>query len=345
MENILTIVIPTYNRPKELERLLDFLGDLNNQLDVIVLDGSDLNIEEINREICRKFERVRYFKFSPTMHLGVRLTEGLRLVKTPYMVFCGDDDFVFPNAAIKCAKFLQENSEYAAAIGQVWSLRYFPKRRIIREGFALDRSLNFGDKFNHELFIQRSLFYFAYTAVGSIPLFYAVRRTEETLQAFSFVTGNLKYSSMELLTNSFLLIDGKVAKLPISFGLRDYASVASRDPEREGEGAYIPTEDIEYISPLLIAKLMRVEKLPHEIAEYLVSSLLSLWGNKGEAISFIGDEPRMIQRLRHLSWYAQCVIGRIAPSIVSNLFGLPPQVYSSLLKAHQHFVSPRKSGI
>ena len=337
-DNMLTLVIPTYNRPKELERLLNFQSGLAHQLTIIVLDGSAPDSGEINQKICQKFDTVSYYEFPSSMHLGVRLTEGLKLVKTPYIVFCGDDDFVFPEAAIECAQYLQSNLGYAAAIGQVWSLRYFLHRKIIRGGIALGRDLNFGNKFDHERFIQRSLFYFAYTAVGSIPLFYAVRRTEQTLRAFSLITGNLKYSSMELLTNCSLLVDGKVAKLPIPFGLRDYASVTTRDLEREGAETYVPLEDIQYMRPLLVLQLMHAESLTREIAEYLVDSLLSLWINDNKIPSFVRDESKAVKRMRQFALYAQCVAGRIAPSMVSNVLGLPPQVYASLLQAHRRFL-------
>jgi hypothetical protein len=149
---------------------------------------------------------------------------------------------------------------------------------------------------------------------------------------------------MELLTNSMLLIDGKVAKLPIPFGLRDYASVTTRDLEREGASAYIPHEDIEYMRPLLMRQLMHAEGLSHDIAQYLIDSLLSLWNDENKQNTFsslVEVQSKLVQRMYQLAWYAQCIAGRIAPSLVSKTLGLSPKVYSSLIQSHQHFSNLR----
>ncbi|ASU40573.1 hypothetical protein hmeg3_21235 [Herbaspirillum sp. meg3] len=342
MNNQITIIIPTYNRPSEIARLLHFLADMGSQYRVLVLDGSNDDVAEKNRVVIDAFPLVEHYRFESSLHLGMRLHKGLELVKTPYVLMCGDDDFFFPDAADRCADFLDSHSDYAAAIGQVWSLRYYPQKLGISNGIALGNDLDVGSRFDHVRFIQRAMFYFAYTAVGSIPLFYAVRRTESTRKAFSFMTPDIKYSSMELLTNGLLLIDGKVAKLATPFGLRDYGSVTTRDPEREGATRYIPHEDIAYIRPLLVDALMRKEALEAGYAEYTVDSLLQLW--EVDAIPMeVSTESSWRSRMRSGQYYFLCLAGILAPTWLSGVLGMPPATYRAILGAHQRFTARRSS--
>jgi glycosyltransferase domain-containing protein len=334
---MLTIVIPTYNRPNELRRLLEFQRS-SASISIIVLDGSTENIGLINSQVCHSFKCVEHYKFPSSMHLGLRLSAGLKMVKTPFVAFCGDDDFLFPAAAVECAAFLQNNDGFAAAIGQVWTMQYFAEKHILRRGAAFGKGLDFGTRFDHSRFIQRAFFYFAYTLLGSIPLFYAVRRTEQAQQAFSLINDSLKYSSMELLTNCSLLIEGKVAKLPIAFGVRDYASETTRDPERDGVSEYIPSVDIEYIRPILVDALMRSEKLPYERAQYSIDSLLALWTDSVAATQML-VEPKLSKKIKSLVVYTQCLLSPIFPKVIARFLGFPPDIYENLVLSHRKFTS------
>jgi len=341
MNNSVTVVIPTYNRSNELARLLHFLVDLGSRFSILVLDGGTDESGNRNRELCLPFPNVEHHKFPSSLHLGKRLEQGLRLVKTPYVLFCGDDDFFFPDAVAECVNFLEKNPDYSAAIGQVWSMRYFPDKPVVSGGIVLKNDLDFGMGLHQERFILRSLYYFAYTEVGAMPLFYSVRRTSQTLRAFSLITPEIKYSSMELLTNGMLLIDGKVAKLPIPFGLRDFGAITTRDPEREGAELYIPIEDSAYIRPLLVAALIKKEGCDQQLAKYLIDSLLSIWDNIGSS-PVEPTSSRWQHRARALRLYSIALAGRFMPKLMSSAIGIPFDVYAALLKAHRRFTASRK---
>lgn len=341
MQNLITVVIPTYNRPQEIARQLNFLAEFPHIFTVLVLDGSSDEFLKKNHELCLSFSNVEYHKFPSDLHLGMRLKSGLQLVKTPYVLMCGDDDFFFPEAVVESINFLEKNPDYAAAIGKVWSLVYFPDKQFISNGIAITDELDFGSRFNHERFIQRVLYYFAYTAIGSIPLFYAVRRTDQVLKAFELMTPEIKYSSMELLIVGMSLIDGKVAKLPVAFGLRDYGAVTTRDLEREGVDLYIPLEDASYIRPLLVEALMIKEGLDRKLAEYLIDSVLLLW-EKTPPTPDLPLLPLWRSRMRSLKYYLICLASKMAPKLMANILGIPVDVYSALLKVHGRFTASRK---
>ncbi len=342
MKNLITIIIPTCNRPLELARLIPFLHAFGHQIPIFVLDGGDEKSGDQNRKMCEHFSNVEYLKFDRTLHLGLRIAEGLRAVKTPCVVICPDDDFVFPESIIECANFLQDHPDYSAATGRVWTMRYYPDKAFFKHGVALGNELNYGDSINYNQFIQRALFYFAYTAIGAFPLTYAVQRTESALGAYELVSDQIRYTSIELLTNSSFLINGKIAKLPIEFGIRDYSSITIRDAIREGDNAYIPLEDIRYMKPLLIEALLKVEKTPPQIAEYAIESLLSLWVDTREDLG-VTSNTKFLSRMRLVLSLSQCLISSIAPSVVAESIGLPEEIYKQLLKTQRKFIASRKN--
>jgi glycosyltransferase domain-containing protein len=343
IHHLITVIIPTYNRSRELSRQLHFLSSFKQHYRILILDGGSEESRRENEMTCSMYGNVEHHEFDPNLHLGLRLHLGLQLVKTPYVLICGDDDLFFPQGVTECIDFLELNPDYSASIGQVWTLRYFPNKPLIAQGIMLGTDLNTGGSIDHERFISRTMFYFAYNAIGSIPLFYAVRRTDQTLKAFALMTPNIKYSSMELLTNCMLLIDGKVEILKSAFGLRDYSSITSRDPEREGADLYIPIEDIAYIKPLLINALTKKEGTDHAVVEYLIDTLLMLWANKPTITAApAASEPRWRRRLRAINFYLRCLAGRYLPTIMAKLNGLDHVTFRALLKSHQQFTARRK---
>jgi len=114
LEN-LTLIIPTYNRSKNLNRLLKFYSDTN--VKIIVLDAS------VNPEFYLNSDQVNY-KHSPESELHLRLLYASKIVSTDYVAICADDDFLFPQGLEKCIEFLEINKDYACAQGAYIRFRY-----------------------------------------------------------------------------------------------------------------------------------------------------------------------------------------------------------------------------
>ena len=217
-------------------------------------------------------------------------------------------------------------------------MKYFLSKPLFRKGLAFGDELNFGGSINHEKFIQRVLFYFAYTVLGYLPLSYAVLRTEVALDAYDLSTDKIRYTSIELLTNSLFLMKGKAAKLPIAFGVRDYSSITIRDPMREGDNSYIPIDDIEYMRPILIDALLNFEDLSPQVAAYAVDSLLTLYLEERKNFGEMKDS-NFVSRVRMLSIWFQCIVSRFIPVIGAKMTGMPENIYRQLLDVHNAFIS------
>ena len=112
----LTIVIPTYNRPFELERAIEYWRDL--PVTVHILDGSEKSffvegLQPGTKSTC-------YYSFpskgeSAGENWARRLKFGLSLINTRFSALCCDDDVFTIEGMIKALKILDAGSFDAVA--------------------------------------------------------------------------------------------------------------------------------------------------------------------------------------------------------------------------------------
>ncbi|MBI2791878.1 MAG: TIGR00180 family glycosyltransferase [Gammaproteobacteria bacterium] len=272
-----TIIIPTYNRPKELQRLLHFLKILNNPYPLVILDGSSDKNQALNKTIISKFDNIVYRSFPESLHLGKRLSIGLNeSVFTKYSIFCPDDDFVIPDSIAKGVEYLDRNPEYSAVNGHVKCLAY-PKKYGQLGLFAFSDHLKNPLILDQAAFLGRFLCMMAVADTGCPPLFYAVRRTEQTRRIFNLVPLNFRYSSQEMLSNALTLVWGKSITLPYLLMIRNYSSETTRDEIREDPVYGYTPEDAEYIRDILSKEIKRSnEVLSDELITYTLDHIIRL---------------------------------------------------------------------
>jgi len=93
----LTIIIPTYNRPLELERSIEYWRDF--PLTVHILDGAPKPCFGVG-EIVNNIANINYHLL-PTkanekfmQNYAERIIDGMSLIKTKYAALLADDDFL-----------------------------------------------------------------------------------------------------------------------------------------------------------------------------------------------------------------------------------------------------------
>ena len=332
-----TIMVPTRDRPRELRRLLHFLRGVGNRYPVLILDGSRSELEALNAAMTKEFSFARHRTYGIKSHMGVRCADGLRQVDTPYVVFCADDDFVFPDALDECARFLGAHVDYSVALGRVFSLSYFKQSRFFRNGILLQDPLRFVGYMAHERFLQRALYYFAYTHLGSTPLFYGLRRTGTALEAFSKATETMKYSGVELLSNTVALIRGKVSVLRRPFGLRDYATPTITAPIRHDPDTYLARADLDYMRPFFSALLAEQERMPAERADEHIDLFLTHWPSRGWT-PWAPAAPEWSGLGGRLRLTAALLRSMYRPASLAAQFELPRQTLAALMAAQRDFV-------
>lgn len=133
------LVVPTYNRPEFIHRLLSYHAQ-SSGLQIIIGDGSDpWNLAE-NKKIIAAFvdrglEIVHYTPAVPSFvkpglegayGYAERQVNGVKLSSRRFINTTADDDFVSPEFMTAAADFLNSNPDYSAVTGYVF-------------GFSLDR--------------------------------------------------------------------------------------------------------------------------------------------------------------------------------------------------------------
>ena len=115
----LTLVIPTYNRPLELERVIEYWRD--TPVTVHILDGSDKPWFALGA--LSDVPNITYHHFPPkdgeiaSANFKKRLQFATRLPKTEFSALIGDDDFFTISGLCVCLRILFENHKICSVIG------------------------------------------------------------------------------------------------------------------------------------------------------------------------------------------------------------------------------------
>jgi hypothetical protein len=180
---------------------------------------------------------------------------GLREISSPYTLLFADDDFILTSALADCISFLDENPEFSSCVGRVPCLfvtKKFFKIPMLAMFNFLGNNYSISFKSPHKRLISND----ALTPVGHPPLFYSIKRTNVTKEAFEYADPDTQYSAMERVFNSYTLIKGKHKVLNKTFAFRDYQSTPIVDQWRDGTAV-----DSAYISGTSESKIITFFKL------------------------------------------------------------------------------------
>ena len=151
-EPLVSIGVPSYNRPKTLERALKSLtGQTYKNLEIIVSDNCSSNSEV--ETVMRRFitdTRVKYFR--QPVNKGAYFNFNFLLDKFTgdYFMRLGDDDWLDENYVESCLSFLQANKDYVCAYGQT---KLF---NLNNEFVKYDPSMTM----DQDLYVDRIIYYF-----------------------------------------------------------------------------------------------------------------------------------------------------------------------------------------
>lgn len=130
-----TVVIPTYNRPLHLTRILNYYNQHGKGLSIVVADSGAPENRKLDAAIIASFKDIsiqhlnHYYSSIDPWH---KILDAVQHVTTKYCLICADDDFVTPLGISECAKFLDANSDHVCAYGNnAWfSLAYDAECRL-----------------------------------------------------------------------------------------------------------------------------------------------------------------------------------------------------------------------
>jgi glycosyltransferase domain-containing protein len=107
------------NRSDFMIRLLRYYEETGFDGCICIADGSSPEHVERTKNVIESLKgkfTVVYKEF-PGISVAECLKRLLDLVTTPYVSFCGDDDFLVPHGLTSCINFLNDHPEYAFAHG------------------------------------------------------------------------------------------------------------------------------------------------------------------------------------------------------------------------------------
>lgn len=203
----LTCLVPTYNRPEFLRRLLQFYRQHPMPCSFFVADSSrpDAAAENLAAiDQVRNTIDITYRHFDAEVISKCR--QALEQICTPHVVFCADDDYLLPDAVERCLGFLESHPDYAVAQGlmAVINCKQTGKPPFISAGFTMD------DDDALPRCRKMALYWFT--------TFYGVYRTETLLDNFRITSRNLdcarSYFFPEMLLSQLSVLKGKVKVFP-----------------------------------------------------------------------------------------------------------------------------------
>lgn len=214
MDHVTTLLIPTHNRPIQLNRLLKFIENRLDGIRVIVSDSSDDEGLSLNkRNIAESaaagsiIHLVRSGKTFPE-----KLVEGLGRVETETVCFCGDDDLVVPEQIVRCDRFLRGNPDFSHARGTILTFLDTPQVDLRT---SMDLYPQWQIDMEHP--IDRLTYHLRHYKSN----FYSVRRTQNAKGNLERIYGmDLGRGLHERLVPVLDLLDGKGAVFPDLFMFR-----------------------------------------------------------------------------------------------------------------------------
>lgn len=118
---LVTIGMPVYNRPVELERALNsVLSQSYTNIEVVISNNSssDIRVDELVKRYAANDARVKYyFQKNPLLVID-NFKFVLDKASGEYFMWLADDDWIDANYIEECIYFLGNNSDYNLACGQ-----------------------------------------------------------------------------------------------------------------------------------------------------------------------------------------------------------------------------------
>ena len=109
--NLLTVIIPTYNTRNYLERCLNSVTNQSlKEIEIIIVDDNSTDgTSEIIQKYVKQFSNITYYHNSENLGPGGARNVGLKFVKTKYVCFLDSDDWVDTGMYKKAIHMLETN--------------------------------------------------------------------------------------------------------------------------------------------------------------------------------------------------------------------------------------------
>ena len=147
---LVSICIPSYNRPMELSRLLNSIDTKNFQkVEIVICEDKSPNRKIVRREVDKFTSNsdyeVSYHENENNLGYDKNIKELVKKASGEFIVFMGDDDEFIPDALDKLIVFLEGNKDVGYVLkshqhifedGRIEKFRYFNGDQFFKAGEA-----------------------------------------------------------------------------------------------------------------------------------------------------------------------------------------------------------------
>lgn len=119
---LVTLSIPTYNRPKEIEKaILSAVNQTYKNLEILIADNCSPN-EDVTK-ICLKYQasdsRIKYHRHEKNMGPLYNYNYLLEQAKGKYHIYLADDDWLSETYIEQSVDFLENHNDYSIVFGDM----------------------------------------------------------------------------------------------------------------------------------------------------------------------------------------------------------------------------------
>ena len=210
MNDSVTIVIPTHCRHGYLKRCVDWFS--KGGYPIVVVD-STLTPWDVPSELCN----VKYIYVPGGFEVYLKkFLLALNQVKTPYVAFCGDDDFILPSGLDQSVDFLKSNDDYSFCQGYSYMFQEICHKYILwpmHYDYHDDPSPSWLDR----------------VCSPKSTVYYGVNRTSVIGKALrfmvesDFLTSVNHVAEIDFVLTTTAAKHGKFKRLRVPFGIREYS--------------------------------------------------------------------------------------------------------------------------
>lgn len=144
----LTIILLLKERQEYNYRFINHFLENNINYKLIISDGSREQVETNILKLIKKKQNITYIKFPEDKSYELfykKISNSLKLVKTKYVLFASNDDFLIYKNIDKCLNFLRKNNDYIGAGGTMVSFNLIKNKN---KHFKLKNIKTIYDKIN-----------------------------------------------------------------------------------------------------------------------------------------------------------------------------------------------------
>ena len=276
------IIIPTFNRPVYLKRILSYYSDSETAYNIIVADSSSDENKELNKKTVSSVSNldVKYLdNYSTEINAHHKMADAVNYAEGKYCLFCADDDFVTTNGINQSVDCLEQNPDFTIAHGSYISF-HLKTDDGEKQQFCW-KPVDSGEEITFPEAKNRLIFQFS----NYNPTIFAVHRTELLKMVYK-ETLKSKVNPLffgELLPSMLTLIYGKMKRLDVLYAARDDDSVRAggRWPSlKDAIKAGIYNEEYAKFRGCLAMHLSQQSQLDIEESKQVIDDAMSAYMKK-----------------------------------------------------------------